>query len=442
MPEKRLISDPNKINLNDRESIQDILGNTPGWLLKWGISVVLFAIVIFLFLAWLIKYPDTLDAPLVITSEQPPIPVVAKVSGELDTILVKNEVYVEAGAELARINTPTNINDLIIVKHFLKSTLDFNTSKEYLNTSPPKFLELGEISNSYNNLVQRIESFQYILGNKSDFLKIQSIEKEIQQIIKLNKSLVKQEDLFEDDLTLTEKQYIRNKELEDADVISKFERENAESELLKHKRELENFKTNRITNEVRIQNLRTQINDIKSERENLHSTNVLGIRQQIDNLNSEIKNWEDKFIIVAPIDGQLSFSSIWSSRQYVQAENTIFTIVPNKSKGKTIAISKLPILGSGRVKKDNKVLIKLDAYPYQEFGSLETKVEGIGLVPEKSENGSMNFRLTFNLKDTLITNYNIVIPFQQNMLGTATIITEERSILDRVFHQLTSLIKN
>jgi hypothetical protein len=42
----------------------------------------------------------------------------------------------------------------------------------------------------------------------------------------------------------------------------------------------------------------------------------------------------------------------------------------------------------------------------------------------------------------LLTNYNIELTFQQNMPGAAEIITEEKSLLRRIFNPLKSMVKS
>ena len=46
------------------------------------------------------------------------------------------------------------------------------------------------------------------------------------------------------------------------------------------------------------------------------------------------------------------------------------------------------------------------------------------------------------ITNKLITNYNISIDFQQNMPGTAEIITDQKSLLQRVMNPLKSIIKD
>ena len=97
----------------------------------------------------------------------------------------------------------------------------------------------------------------------------------------------------------------------------------------------------------------------------------------------------------------------------------------------------LPTVNSGKVRKGMRANIRLEGYPYQEFGVLQGQVSSIALVPEKEA-----YLVEIALSDSLVTSYGRTIPFAQELPGTARIITEDRRILDRVFDQVLSLVKN
>ena len=113
------------------------------------------------------------------------------------------------------------------------------------------------------------------------------------------------------------------------------------------------------------------------------------------------------------------------------------TVIPGKGAGQVIGKAFLPALNSGKVQTGLRVNIQLDGYPYQEFGVLPGKVERIAPVPEQE-----TYLLEIELSDSLLTSYGRTIPFSQELSGTARIITEDRRILERVFDQMISLLKN
>lgn len=89
----------------------------------------------------------------------------------------------------------------------------------------------------------------------------------------------------------------------------------------------------------------------------------------------------------------------------------------------------LEINRSGKVKVGQKVQINLEEYPRSEFGYLEGKISNI--IPVKIEN---SYRVYVALDHGLVTNTGYSIPEQPNFSGKAEILTNNRSVLQRIFN--------
>ncbi|MCU0460435.1 MAG: hypothetical protein MUF36_00255 [Bacteroidales bacterium] len=113
--------------------------------------------------------------------------------------------------------------------------------------------------------------------------------------------------------------------------------------------------------------------------------------------------------------------------------------VPENSCGYIGRIS-LGIERSGKVAVDQKVNIKVSAYPFFEYGILE------GTIRSKTFAESSNtYDLEVTLNQGLKTTYGITIEFTQNMQGSADILTNDKRFLQRIInplrHQITKNIK-
>ena len=93
----------------------------------------------------------------------------------------------------------------------------------------------------------------------------------------------------------------------------------------------------------------------------------------------------------------------------------------------------LPIRNSGKVQVGQKVIVKLANYPFEEWGSLEGEIRSISEVPKQGEEAF--YTLYIELKG-LTTSYGKEIAFKQEMQGTADIVVEELTVLQRIFYQL------
>ncbi|RMG76940.1 MAG: HlyD family secretion protein, partial [Bacteroidetes bacterium] len=87
----KLIENPEEIKLTEREEILAIMGNPPGWILRWGITVIFFVVGALLLVSYLVEYADTIPAEVTLTTQNPPIPVVAKANGKITNLQVKDK---------------------------------------------------------------------------------------------------------------------------------------------------------------------------------------------------------------------------------------------------------------------------------------------------------------------------------------------------------------
>ena len=159
-------------------------------------------------------------------------------------------------------------------------------------------------------------------------------------------------------------------------------------------------------------------------------------KQQLDKahsaLNNELLLWEKQFLIKSPIRGRVAVFDIWNQYQNVDVGETLFTVVPNDLEG-IIGRATLPIRNSGKVKIGQRVIIKLANYPFEEWGSLEGEIKNISEVPKQGEEA---FYTLYIKLEGLTTTYNKQIDFKPEMQGTAEIVIEELTILQRIFYQL------
>lgn len=121
---------------------------------------------------------------------------------------------------------------------------------------------------------------------------------------------------------------------------------------------------------------------------------------------------------------------LWAENQNVDAGENVFTVIPTDDSG-FIRKAKAPAANSGKLKIGQKVNIRLANYPDTEFGTINGIVDAISLTPDKEGNLLINISLPGNLE----TSYKKKIKFQQEMSGTADIITEDVRLVERLLYQ-------
>lgn len=97
----------------------------------------------------------------------------------------------------------------------------------------------------------------------------------------------------------------------------------------------------------------------------------------------------------------------------------------------------LPIAQAGKVKLGLITNIRIDAFPYQQYGILKGEVSNIALVPQKED-----YQLDIKLQNGMNTSYGKTLNFRQEMQGSANIITEDRRVIERVLDRFRDLLRN
>lgn len=183
------------------------------------------------------------------------------------------------------------------------------------------------------------------------------------------------------------------------------------------------------------------IRDYESEYNNQLATLNMNLNGMMDQLVVAIELWEQSYLLRSPTDGKLSFSNYWSRNQTLIQGEKVFTVVPQYP-GKIIGKCVLPTAGSGKVEVGQAVNIKLEGYPYMEFGMLQGRVGNIALAASKTTapDGIVRFNtVEVELTDPLVTTYKRKIEFTSEMTGVAEISLKEMSLLEHFVSPLKYL---
>lgn len=436
MPEENLITNPDEIRLIEQDQVQTILGRPPGWILRWGIMVVCFIILMLVLISYFVKFPDVISARVVLTTEIPPVHLFAQSKGKVQFLLVEDKQDVSANTLLAIIESPSKYEDVIQLEVFLKDIKD-KSPTEIINEEYPKNLSLGTIQSDYAIFTQNVNEYTFFENKDELEAKIQTHKSKIRYLGEMNTSLENQVGLVGESKGLATKSLNRMDTLLKVGSVSVQEAELAKSKVLTHQREEENLSAEILRNKLSIKELELEIIKLRENRRDGKNQKSNSLKEKIEILLSKIQDWKQKYLVIAPMDGQVSFPSLLNKNQFIKNGQELMTIIPKGGVGKIIGNALLPIDNSGKVDTGMIANIRLNGFPFQEFGVIESKVKSKSSIPQ---NGTYLLELT--LPDNLVTTYDKSIEFQQEMEGTANIITEDRRILERIFDRVLSLIKN
>ena len=417
------------------EAVNELLETVPRWIVRWGISLIFVIILLALSLSIFVKYPDRLSAKSVITTTNPPVTLVAKTSGKIAAIYIQNNQAVQKGDVLLAIDNSVNYQDVKKTAQLL-TTLQGQLKSGIIPTVMfDSSMPMGELTPAFISCLKSYNDYKLQLQLHSKTKEIAIINQELTEYHHLQVKYHDQETIYNEELALTEKDYQRYQTLLKNGSISAKECEDKKREYLATKRNYESIKITNINNNLAIINLQKSKLQLEDKTFQENKTYELALNQNIQALKSQIEIWEQTYLLKAPIAGQVSLFDYWTTHQYIKQNDQVLTIIP-QAKQTIIAKLFLPIQNSGKLKIGQAVNIKLDSYPYQEYGTLNGTVTSISPMPRNE-----TYAIEVSLPGGLKTSYHKQLAYKEEMQGIADIITEELSVFERVFYQLRKILK-
>jgi multidrug resistance efflux pump len=417
------------------EEVQEILSYVPNWMIRWGNTLFFGLIIMLLFITWFVKYPDVISTQVMVTTSFPPEKIYAKSTGQFETFLTSDEKSVSKNEVLAVIENSASYKDVLLLKS-ITDTIQIHKENFYFPIEKLPFLILGDILSSFSQFEN--DYSEYILNNQLTPFKSETFANRMSIIEAKGRLqiLLSQRDLNKKELKFKNIDLERTRKMFNEGVTSAKEKEQKEIEFLQSKRAYKSIESS-------ISQIRELLGN---STKNLQGTSIKKTQndtrlkkkviQSFFYLKKAIKDWGKQYSLTSSINGKVSFLSFWSKNQTVKTGDLIFTIIPTE--GNTfIGKIKAPASNSGKIKKGQRVQIKLLNYPSDEFGELNGKVKSISLTPD--EEG--NYLIDVELPQELITTYNKTIDFRQEMKGTADIVTEDLRLIERFFYQLRNIVK-
>ncbi len=421
-----------QINIRSDE-VEDILSYIPHWIIRWGITVIFISIVILLITSWVIEYPDVIPSRITILTQNPPVSIVARTNGKLTKLFVQNNDWVTAQTYLGVMENPAQFEGYLILKQYLLNyKKQLNQTDQKIHLIFNKALTLGELQSDYSDFQQKYQNYKLFYQLNYHPRKMKAIESQIEILKLLQSRLIKQKEILQKETDLSEKNYLTNKTLFEKGLLSEIDLTTNESEYLQKKYALESSEASIINNNIQIAEYQQDIMDLDQQFQEQDKQLTLGLHESFKKLESAIASWEQRYVLISPIDGRISFYKFWSLNQYVNQNDEIMSVVPSSID--LIGKIYLTGFGTGKIKNGQKVKIKFDGYPYHEFGIVNGYVESVSLAAHES-----NIAVTVNLPVGLKTSYNKSLDFKQGMSGQAEIITEDLKLIERIFNQFRYL---
>jgi multidrug resistance efflux pump len=410
--------------------VREFMGRAPHWMVRSGFTVLTSVLAVLLALSIVIRYPDTINARITVTGTQPVVEVVARQSGHLESLRVKERQRVKTGDILAVVQSPARAESVLSLAPKLAALAPSVAGDlPVLSADFAPVDGLGKLQDSYGEFLNACSQLKSRLADgyaeRAGALLRQQLAGKRAQI----SSLHAQTGTSGRELALAREKFERMKVLRSRDSISVSSLQEHEMALLQQVRS--DTVAQRALTEAEIEAAKTEkeLRDLEHERSESLRIARDALRTQFNKLRGELEQWDADYVLRAPADGLVAFYDFWSDQQYVTQGRQVFLIVPETTR----LVGRMSVShgGAGKIKPGQPVRVRFDDFPYKEFGIVTGRVQSVSMVAREGAN-----LVLVDLPHPLTTSFKKQIQFKQDMAGEGNIVTEDIRFIARIFAEL------
>ena len=433
-----------EVEIYRSEEIQALIDKMPT---KFGyISTVLVGglVLTFFFFGFLIRYPDIVSGETIISSNSSPIKLIANSSGKMILKSFNSKDEVREGDYIASIQNSARVEDVQLVveklaEYYKKNNDKFSDMQYSIATLEefPRNVSIGPLNAKYFIFLNAAESYknfhqENLYDKQTEILTKLLLEKrKVIQIAQRRLSLSIK------NLKLIGKFLNRDSILFSKKVITESENDRSQMNYISFEDAKENIEKEITVTEAEILDIENKIKENDIQKFDYEKSVSLSLSSALTDLQGSIQEWEQKFVFKSPIAGKVQFLKFWVNNQFIETGEAVFAVVPKENK--IAGQMTLPASGAGKVKVGQEVILKLENYPYLEYGSVVGKISSISLTTKLATNAlgtTENYLVDITLPNGLKTNYGVILPFKHEIRGTGEVVTSDRKLIERLFDNL------
>ena len=412
------------------EEVQEIMGRMPSWIIRRGITLVGILILCLFIGAYFFKYPDIITSRVTILSGNPPVKLIARSSQPIQKILVQNNQDVKQGEVMCILTNPANYDEVMRVvpaAQLIDTSVNLAILASQIDL--PSGLHLGELQGNYAELFQAVQDYRFYLNHNVYGATVNNLQQQVVYNSQLNKELSAKDRMLKEQLELQHRRFTADSDLVKNKVISRQEYEASRKTMLDQQMNTEGNKSNIIQNSLQQAQYQKNITDVMQQQRSEENDLQQKLKDAASRFLGQYAQWEQNYILRSPAAGKVTFFRYWKENQFVQAGEGIMMVTPPTQD--YVARGEIGVDRSGKIEAGQKVLIKLVAYPFEEYGMLRGEVISRSTVAMDS-----TFLIEIKLAEGLKTNAGKEIPAQPQLYATGEIMTEDKSVLQRLFEKV------
>lgn len=429
-----LIDPPFQYNNLRSEAMSELISRKPSFWNRWALLILAFILVLLTSATWFMHYPDVIKTRATLVATNAPKEIFALQEGRLMRLFVRNNDTVEKADVLGFIESNASHDQVLLLEKKIDTTL-LNLQQDNAESIVSRFDfnffdALGELQPGYQQFINAYQQFSDYLKDGFYLKKKLVLAEDLTYLLKNYDIIQQQKTIMLKDLNLSEETYMANEKLLKDKVISRQDDRNEQSKLLGKQMTIPQINISLLANESMQREKQKEMNEL----EHSISQQKIVFRQAAQTFQSQVNEWVRKYVIKSPIAGRVSFPGPLQENQFVK--NTKVLMFVNPGNTQYYAEINLPQYNFGKAEIGQKVQLRFDAYPYQEFGYVNGELTYI--TDFASDSG---FLAHVQLPSGLNTSQHKTLHFREGLQAESQIITKDMRLLERFYYNIVSTLK-
>lgn len=415
------------------DSLSYLLNKRLGLALRYGLSFLFLLGIVVFGVLYFVKVPDTLEGRFVLSSSNPPKTMVAKVNGRIVEKRLQDKDKVTKGQVLLVLENLANLGEIETLETQVEQVqqyLDAGYFEKLGRIDHGALTQLGEMQSQYEQFKKANNELYMAVSNGEYRQEKVILQKRLENLQAEYQNLMKQKQIYEKEIQMSDEAYAADSILNSEHSITRPELRNAESNRLQGQLSMINLQQSVLRNRSSITDISQQMLNLERSFEQQKNTFV----QVFYALKSTLKDWKSTYLVVAPFAGTASFNRNIYEGMQVSTGDALLYIVPQGSE--LVCETLVPQPNFGKIKKDQRCVIKFDSYNFEEYGVVEGYVFNISDIPQEvnEPSGIRNYYMTqVALSNGVNTSYNKQLNVRFGLTGTINIVLDDKNLLEKLF---------
>jgi HlyD family secretion protein len=402
----------------------------PPWFIEWGNTIILAMVLLLATAASFVRYPDIMRATVIVSAADRTAEVVA-VSGGRVNILVREGDDVAAGAYLAVVDGPVRFDDVRRAKAAAEQAADVAA----FVAPAVQAGSLGELEPPYARLLTAHTDWLKSADAAWQSRKLAELQAQITDQTEVQRTQEAQAKLLAGEVETYRADLQRLTNLHGQKLLSDTDLDAARARLSAAEQRLQTARGAAVSGRMRVGEAQQALADSTRQFQLDRTTSRLEFDESRRALLAAIATWEQRYVLVAPVAGRVTFHAAWNSGQIVKPGDPLFTIVPAEHSISARAF--LPRAGAAKVRAGQHAIVKLDDYPFDEYGGLRAVIADVAPIARDDR-----YAVTLRFPEGFRTSFGKTLDTQAEMRGVAEITTEDRTLFGRLFDRMRAVAKS